>query len=76
MTPSMSVHTFSRDEILSHIDALADILANCVNGGASVSFMLPFSQHDASRLSGAALLKASAARSVPCWCVATSKARF
>lgn len=47
MTPSMSVHTFSRDEILSHIDALADILANCVNGGASVSFMLPFSQHDA-----------------------------
>ena len=47
MTPSMSVHSFSRDEILSNIDALADILANCVNGGASVSFMAPFSHEDA-----------------------------
>jgi hypothetical protein len=26
-----------------HLDALAGILENCVNGGASVSFMLPFS---------------------------------
>lgn len=47
MTPSMPVHSFSRDEILSNIDALADILANCVNGGASVSFMAPFSHQDA-----------------------------
>ncbi|WP_336993630.1 GNAT family N-acetyltransferase [Lelliottia amnigena] len=47
MTPSMPVHSLSRDEILSNIDALADILANCVNGGASVSFMAPFSHQDA-----------------------------
>ncbi|MBM7353278.1 GNAT family N-acetyltransferase [Lelliottia amnigena] len=47
MAPSMPVHSLSRDEILSNIDALADILANCVNGGASVSFMAPFSHQDA-----------------------------
>lgn len=43
MTASLHIHTLSRDEILSHLDSLAEILGNCVNGGASVSFMLPFS---------------------------------
>jgi hypothetical protein len=33
--------------MLAHIDALADILENCVNGGASVSFMLPFTHEKA-----------------------------
>lgn len=47
MTSSLLVQPLSRDEILIHIDALADILDNCVNGGASVSFMLPFSPEDA-----------------------------
>ncbi|MGG5837141.1 N-acetyltransferase family protein [Huaxiibacter chinensis] len=42
--PALTVHSFSREDILSHREALADILENCVAGGASVSFMLPFSQ--------------------------------
>jgi ribosomal protein S18 acetylase RimI-like enzyme len=29
------------------IDELADVLADCVNGGASVNFMLPYSRNDA-----------------------------
>ena len=43
MTTSFSLRTLSRDDILHHLPALSDILASCVNGGASVSFMLPFS---------------------------------
>jgi GNAT superfamily N-acetyltransferase len=31
------------------IGELADVLADCVEGGASVSFMLPFSRNDAAR---------------------------
>ncbi|WP_414163717.1 GNAT family N-acetyltransferase [Superficieibacter sp. BNK-5] len=41
MATSISLHTFSRNDILLHLDALTDILENCINGGASVSFMLP-----------------------------------
>ncbi len=47
MTTSFSLRTLSRDDILHHLPALSDILASCVNGGASVSFMLPFSAHTA-----------------------------
>ena len=47
MTTSFSLRTLSRDEILHHLPALSDILASCVNGGASVSFMLPFSAQTA-----------------------------
>lgn len=47
MNTSLHIKTLSRDEILSHIDSLASILENCVNGGASVSFMLPFGQEKA-----------------------------
>lgn len=47
MTASLHIHTLSRGDILSHLDSLADILENCVNGGASVSFMLPFSAEKA-----------------------------
>jgi len=43
MNTSLQIKTLTRDEILIHLDALAGILENCVNGGASVSFMLPFS---------------------------------
>ncbi|MCM7512068.1 GNAT family N-acetyltransferase [Enterobacter hormaechei] len=42
MNSPMLIKPLSRQDILSHIDALTDILVNCVNGGASVSFMLPF----------------------------------
>ena len=31
------------------LDGLADVLADCVEGGASVSFMLPYSRDDAAR---------------------------
>lgn len=47
MTTSFSLRTLSRDDILHHLPALSDILASCVNGGASVSFMLPFSAQTA-----------------------------
>ena len=43
MNTSLQIKSLTREDILTHIDALAGILANCVNGGASVSFMLPFS---------------------------------
>ncbi len=45
MNASFTLHTFSEVEILSHLEPLSDVLTNCVNGGASVSFMLPF-HHD------------------------------
>lgn len=41
MTTS-SLYSLSVDDILSRIDELCDVLENCVQGGASVSFMLPF----------------------------------
>ncbi len=47
MTSPLHIKTLSREEILSHLSALTDILFNCVNGGASVSFMLPFSHEKA-----------------------------
>lgn len=47
MHASFTLHTFSETDIMTHLDALADVLANCVNGGASVSFMLPFSTDSA-----------------------------
>ena len=47
MTTSLHLQTLSREAILTHVDALSDILENCVNGGASVSFMLPFSHEKA-----------------------------
>lgn len=47
MTTTLSVRMLSRDDICTHSDALSDILENCVNGGASVSFMLPFGREKA-----------------------------
>ena len=43
MTTSFSLRTLSRADILENLSPLSDILADCVNSGASVSFMLPFS---------------------------------
>lgn len=36
-----------RDETLARLDELSEVLSDCVNGGASISFMLPFSPEDA-----------------------------
>ena len=47
MTTSFFLRTLSRDEILEHLPQLSDILSDCVNGGASVSFMQPFSAQTA-----------------------------
>ena len=48
MTTLLSVRVLSRDAILAYLDPLCDILENSVNGGASVSFMLPFGRDKAS----------------------------
>lgn len=42
MATSISLHTLTRESILEYLPQLTDILASCVNGGASVSFMQPF----------------------------------
>jgi len=68
MNSPMLIKPLSRQDILTHIDALNDILVNCVNGGASVSFMLPFSAGKAQTF-WAASLTASGATSVPSWAV-------
>lgn len=47
MTTPLHLQNLSREAILAHVDALSGILENCVNGGASVSFMLPFSHEKA-----------------------------
>ncbi len=35
------IHALSGDDLSRHIDALCEVLENCVSGGASVSFMHP-----------------------------------
>lgn len=47
MTVPFTLHTFSEADILAHLEPLSDVLSNCVNGGASVSFMLPFKEETA-----------------------------
>lgn len=47
MSATFTLHTFSETDILAHLTGLSAVLANCVNGGASVSFMLPFSEKSA-----------------------------
>jgi GNAT superfamily N-acetyltransferase len=49
MATSISLHTLTRESILENLPQLNEILASCVNGGASVSFMLPFSPHTGER---------------------------
>lgn len=41
MSLPYSVRRLSAAEIPSYLDSLCDVLMNCVEGGASVSFMLP-----------------------------------
>ncbi len=68
MNSPMLIKPLSRQDILTHIDALNDILVNCVNGGASVSFIQPFSAGKPIP-SGSASQRASGATSVPFWAV-------
>jgi ribosomal protein S18 acetylase RimI-like enzyme len=41
------IHRLAPAEVKEHIDALAAVLLDCVDGGASVSYMAPFSHEDA-----------------------------
>ncbi|PDS80732.1 GNAT family N-acetyltransferase [Rhizobium sp. L43] len=43
------IHTLSAEEARAAIPALAEVLADCVAGGASVGFMQPYGPEDAER---------------------------
>jgi GNAT superfamily N-acetyltransferase len=43
----IEVRRLEADEIRAHLDGLAAVLADCVEGGASVSYMAPFSHEQA-----------------------------
>ncbi|SDC66174.1 L-amino acid N-acyltransferase YncA [Cupriavidus sp. YR651] len=47
MIANVSVRRVGANEAAAHVDALADVLIDCVEGGASVSFMLPISREKA-----------------------------
>ncbi|WP_296065986.1 GNAT family N-acetyltransferase [uncultured Agrobacterium sp.] len=42
-----TIHVFNGQQTIDALPELCDVLAACVNGGASVGFMLPFSPQDA-----------------------------
>jgi ribosomal protein S18 acetylase RimI-like enzyme len=45
--PRIEVRRLDPPELQAHLDGLAAVLADCVAGGASVSYMAPFSHEDA-----------------------------
>lgn len=47
MIEDMTVRRIGANETTTYIEALADVLIDCVEGGASVSFMLPLSREKA-----------------------------
>jgi GNAT superfamily N-acetyltransferase len=47
MNDSISVRRLGADEAAARVDELADVLIDCVEGGASVSFMRPLSAEKA-----------------------------
>ncbi|WP_027802196.1 GNAT family N-acetyltransferase [Paraburkholderia dilworthii] len=49
MTGTIDVRRIGAEEAMSYVDSLADLLIDCVEGGASVSFMLPISKETALR---------------------------
>lgn len=49
MTNDLVLRTLDADEALARSGQLAQVLLDCVEGGASVSFMLPLSQEKALR---------------------------
>lgn len=42
----ISIHSLAPDQLDAHADALADIMAQTVNGGAAIGYMQPFSRAD------------------------------
>lgn len=47
MTENVTVRRIGAEEAAAHVEALADLLIDCVDGGASVSFMLPLPRENA-----------------------------
>lgn len=47
MTDDITVRTLNAEEAATHVDALAHVLIDCVQSGASVSFMSPISRDTA-----------------------------
>lgn len=43
----IEIRRLTGDELRTHLDALAGVLADCVAGGASVGYLTPFSRDDA-----------------------------
>ena len=46
-TEQIEIRRLASTDLEEHLDALASVLADCVAGGASVSYLAPFSQADA-----------------------------
>ena len=46
-TETVETRLLDPDDARAHLDGLAEVLADCVAGGASVSYMAPFSHEDA-----------------------------
>ncbi|MGC7405713.1 N-acetyltransferase family protein [Pandoraea pneumonica] len=47
MTSSITLQRLNGEQAVAAIDSLADVLVDCVEGGASVSFMLPLTRERA-----------------------------
>jgi GNAT superfamily N-acetyltransferase len=44
------IRRLGANEVRAHLDGLAEVLRDCVDGGASVGYMAPFSHEDARRV--------------------------
>ena len=44
---TIEVRRLAVDDVDEQLDALAEVLVDCVAGGASVSYLMPFSREDA-----------------------------
>lgn len=47
MSPAIAIRTVEASQAMACVDALADVLIDCVEGGASVSFLLPIERKTA-----------------------------
>jgi ribosomal protein S18 acetylase RimI-like enzyme len=47
VAPNLVIRRLAGDELQSHLDGLAAVLLDCVEGGASVSYMAPFTHEQA-----------------------------
>jgi GNAT superfamily N-acetyltransferase len=52
VTAQLEIRRLASFEIVEQLDAFAEVLADCVAGGASVGYMAPFSHEDARRAFG------------------------